>query len=150
MPGNSPRDATRRWLLSNSNLPIATSAQSHPSEARADVLKNGMSGRHIYLVPGFFGFSALGDLNYFHKVADTLGEALSERGLEAQLFDCTTKPTASITRRADWVLSEMVERCRELKLRLASDEADTKRDVMILLTVQTMNFLHEGHHRVAL
>lgn len=50
----------------------------------------------------------------------------------------------------DQVLSEMVERCRELKLRLAAGEEETKRDLMILLTVQTMNFLHEGHHRVAL
>lgn len=50
----------------------------------------------------------------------------------------------------DQVLSEMIDRCRELKLRLASSEEDSKRDIMILLTVQTMNYLHEGNHRVAL
>ena len=50
----------------------------------------------------------------------------------------------------DQVLSEMVERCRELKLRLRSSEEHTKRDALILLTVQTMNYLHEGNHRVAL
>lgn len=50
----------------------------------------------------------------------------------------------------DQVLSEMIERCRELDLRLAQSETQTRNDVMLLLTVQTMNFLHEGHHRVAL
>jgi hypothetical protein len=50
----------------------------------------------------------------------------------------------------DQVLSEMIERCRELRLRLASTEEDSKRDILILLTVQTMNYLHEGNHRVAL
>ncbi|MEO8268368.1 MAG: putative zinc-binding metallopeptidase [Aureliella sp.] len=50
----------------------------------------------------------------------------------------------------DQVLSEMLERCRDMRLRLSHSEEETKRDVMILLTVQTMNFLHEGNHKVAL
>jgi hypothetical protein len=50
----------------------------------------------------------------------------------------------------DQVVSEMIERCRELNLRVAIDETDAKRDAMILVTVQTMNYLHQGHHRVAL
>ncbi|RMF44633.1 MAG: hypothetical protein D6753_02070 [Planctomycetota bacterium] len=50
----------------------------------------------------------------------------------------------------DQVLGEMIERCRELKLRLRAGVEETKRDVMILITVQTMNYLHEGNHRVAL
>ena len=50
----------------------------------------------------------------------------------------------------DQVLSEMVERCRELKLKLVGNEIDVKRDIAILVTIQTMNYLHEGHHRVAL
>ncbi|MCA9183024.1 MAG: hypothetical protein KDA51_16290, partial [Planctomycetales bacterium] len=50
----------------------------------------------------------------------------------------------------DQVLSEMLERCRDMRLRLSLSEEETKRDVMILLTVQTMNFLHEGNHKVAL
>ncbi|GIW97235.1 MAG: hypothetical protein KatS3mg111_0568 [Pirellulaceae bacterium] len=50
----------------------------------------------------------------------------------------------------DQVLGEMMERCRELRLRLRTDEEQTKRDVMVLVTVQTMNYLHQGNHRVAL
>lgn len=50
----------------------------------------------------------------------------------------------------DQVLSEMIDRCRELKLRLDRPEREVERDVLILVTMQTMNYLHGGHHRVAL
>jgi hypothetical protein len=50
----------------------------------------------------------------------------------------------------DQVFEDIVERCRELQLRLAVPETQAKMDFAILLTVQTMNFLHSGRHRVAL
>ena len=50
----------------------------------------------------------------------------------------------------DQVLRDMIERCRELKLRLDRPENEAKLDAMVVLTVQTMNYLHAGHHRVAL
>ncbi len=50
----------------------------------------------------------------------------------------------------DQVLQQMIERCRELKLRLTKSENESKRDFTILLTVQTMNHLLSGRHRVAL
>jgi hypothetical protein len=48
------------------------------------------------------------------------------------------------------VLEEMTERCRQLGLRLDRPEDQAKRDTLVMLTVQTMNYLHGGHHRVAL
>lgn len=50
----------------------------------------------------------------------------------------------------DQVLGEIIDRCRELKLRLVYSERETKRDATVLLTVQTMNYLHGGHHKVVL
>lgn len=50
----------------------------------------------------------------------------------------------------DQVLESMISRCRELHLRLAVPEDQAKMDFTILLTVQTMNYLHSGRHRVAL
>src|SRR5207249_5089081 len=50
----------------------------------------------------------------------------------------------------DQVLESMISRCRELNLRLAVPEDQAKLDFTILLTVQTMNYLHSGRHRVAL
>jgi hypothetical protein len=48
----------------------------------------------------------------------------------------------------DQVLDDIIRRCRELKLRLAESEEQTKLDFTIVLTVQTMNYLHSGQHRV--
>ncbi len=48
------------------------------------------------------------------------------------------------------VLREMIDRCRELDLRISGPVADVKQRAMVMLTVQTMNYLHGGHHRVAL
>ncbi len=72
------------------------------------------------------------------------------RRTRTELRKSVSKWTGEYQYTIDQVLSEMLERCRELRLRLALSEEDTKRDVMVLLTVQTMNFLHEGNHRVAL
>jgi hypothetical protein len=50
----------------------------------------------------------------------------------------------------DQLLDNIIERCRELNLRLTGSEDATKLDFMVFLTVQTMNYLHSGRHRVAL
>jgi len=50
----------------------------------------------------------------------------------------------------DRVLEDMIARCDELNLRLHDAEDQTKLDFVVLLTVQTMNYLHSGRHRVAL
>ena len=50
----------------------------------------------------------------------------------------------------DQVLSQRRQRCRELKRRQHRPTEETERDFLVLLTMQTMNYLHGGHHRVAL
>ncbi len=50
----------------------------------------------------------------------------------------------------DQVLSEMIVRCRELNLRLHRPADEVERNALIMLTIQTMNYLHDGHHRLAL
>ena len=50
----------------------------------------------------------------------------------------------------DQVFEDIIARCQQLKLRLARPEDQTRMDFMVLLTVQTMNYLHSGRHRVAL
>jgi hypothetical protein len=50
----------------------------------------------------------------------------------------------------DQVIEDMMKRANELNLRLREPEDQTKLDFIILLTVQTMNYLHSGRHRVAL
>jgi hypothetical protein len=50
----------------------------------------------------------------------------------------------------DRVLEDMIARARELKLRLALPEDQARQEFTVLLTVQVMNYLHSGRHRVAL
>ena len=50
----------------------------------------------------------------------------------------------------DQVLRDMIDRCKELKLRLAMPEAQARREATIMVTIQTMNYIHSGHHRVPL
>jgi len=50
----------------------------------------------------------------------------------------------------DQLLENIIDRCRELNLRLTESEEATRTDFLVFLTVQTMNYLHSGRHRVAL
>jgi hypothetical protein len=50
----------------------------------------------------------------------------------------------------DQVLKEMIAHCTAEKLRLRHSEDETKQDMLVLLSVQTMNYLHGGRHRIAL
>jgi hypothetical protein len=50
----------------------------------------------------------------------------------------------------DRVIEDMIARCRELKLRLAVPDEQARQEFTVLLTVQTMNHLHSGGHRLFL
>jgi hypothetical protein len=50
----------------------------------------------------------------------------------------------------DQLIVKIIARCRELNLRLTDTAEATKTDFLVFLTVQTMNYLHSGRHRVAL
>jgi hypothetical protein len=50
----------------------------------------------------------------------------------------------------DEILAEIIRRCEELGLRLDRPPAQVRRDALVMLTVQVMNYLHNGHHQVAL
>jgi hypothetical protein len=49
----------------------------------------------------------------------------------------------------DHVLQNMIDRCKDLGLRVTTPFRETRRRVMIVLTVQVMNVLHSGYHRIA-
>ena len=50
----------------------------------------------------------------------------------------------------DQVLEDIIGRCGALGLHLRHSEERTRQDFTVLLTVQTMHYLHSGRHRVAL
>jgi len=48
------------------------------------------------------------------------------------------------------VIGEMIERSRELSLKVHRSEKETRRDVLVLLTVKTMHYLQGGYHKMAM
>ena len=48
------------------------------------------------------------------------------------------------------VIREMIDRCRELNLRADHEDDSLKQNTLVMLSVHTVNFLHGGHHPVAL
>jgi hypothetical protein len=52
--------------------------------------------RHVFLIPGFFGFANLGDFTYWGHVARKLSELLEEAGLRAEIHSVKSLPTASL------------------------------------------------------
>ncbi len=50
----------------------------------------------------------------------------------------------------DQVIKQMIKRCEELRLCLDRPEEQAKLEATVLLSVQTMNYLHAGYHRLQL
>jgi hypothetical protein len=71
------------------------------------------------------------------------------RKIRAEVRPLVARWTGEYQYTIDQVLAEMIERCQDLGLRHTRPDDETKRDAIVLLTVQTMNYLHGGHHRLA-
>ena len=82
-----------------------------------------------------------------HKRNPTAATYLNR--IRGELRRSVARWTGEYSYTIDQVVQEMIERCRELKLRVGSSPEDAKRDAMILVAVRTTSFLHEGRHRVA-
>ncbi|HZL87247.1 MAG TPA: putative zinc-binding metallopeptidase [Pirellulaceae bacterium] len=72
------------------------------------------------------------------------------RRIRAEIRQAVAHWTGEYQYTIDQVLREMIDRCRELKLRLNRPLRNVRRDALVMLTVQTMNYLHAGHHRLVL
>ena len=72
------------------------------------------------------------------------------RRYRVELRKVVSQGTGQYLYTIDQVLAEMMERCRELKLRLTQSEEATKQAALVMLTAQTMNYLQAGHDKVVL
>jgi hypothetical protein len=84
------------------------------------------------------------------QYAKNLSAARFVRRIRKEVRSTVASFTDSYQYTIDQLLEKIIERCRELNLRLTESEESTKTDFMVFLTVQTMNYLHSGRHRVAL
>jgi hypothetical protein len=72
------------------------------------------------------------------------------REIKPELRRLVAKWTGQYQYTIEKVLDDMIKRCRELRLRLKSSTELTTLESVVMITVQSMNYLHSGHHRVAL
>ena len=72
------------------------------------------------------------------------------REIKPELRRMVSRWTGEYQYTIEQVLDDIIDRCRELGLRLVRSPRRTFSDAVVMLTVQTMNYLHDGHHRVAL
>ena len=70
------------------------------------------------------------------------------RSIRAEIRTQVAQWTGAHPYTIDQVLQEMIERCRELKLRLAAPRHRAKTQATILLTVHTMNCLLGRRHEI--
>jgi len=84
------------------------------------------------------------------EVAKNPSAARFVRRIRREVRSTVASFTDSYQYTIDQLIERIIDRCRELNLKLTDSEESTKTDFIVFLTVQTMNYLHSGRHRVAL
>lgn len=84
------------------------------------------------------------------RFADNPTAASVLRELRPRIRRLVSKWTGAYEYTIDQVILDMIDRCREMRLRLAIPRRQAGIETLMLVAVQTMNYLYEGHHRVAL
>jgi hypothetical protein len=100
--------------------------------------------------PDFYESDLLNLFSDAPQYARNMSAARFVRRIRREVRGTVASFTDSYQYTIDQLLEKIIERCRELNLRLTDSEAASKIDFMVFLTVQTMNYLHSGRHRVAL
>ncbi len=83
-----------------------------------------------------------------HRYSDRPTAVGFLRGIRVQIRHEVAQWTGAHAYTVDQVLQDMIERCRELRLRLAMPRARAKSQAVIMLTVHTMNCLYGRRHEI--
>jgi hypothetical protein len=100
--------------------------------------------------PDFYDSDLLNLFSNSPEYAKNQSAARFVRKIRREVRSTVASFTDSYQYTIDQLIERIIDRCRELNLRLGESEESTKTDFMVFLTVQTMNYLHSGRHRVAL
>jgi hypothetical protein len=71
------------------------------------------------------------------------------RGIRREVREIVAEGTGVHQYTVDHVLKNMIERSKDLKLRVSASKRQARRQFLVALTVQVMNLLHSGYHRIA-
>ncbi|MFL6207859.1 MAG: putative zinc-binding metallopeptidase [Pyrinomonadaceae bacterium] len=72
------------------------------------------------------------------------------RRVRRELVHAVAEGTGMHAYAVDQIMAHVIDRCRALRLRLGLSQEQTRRKVLVMLTVQTMNGVHTGYHRIPL
>ena len=139
--------------IHNSRPGVATRRQATPlREIRKTLGEHYAEKREHYGYdhPNFYDRDLRRLFSELPEHAENRPAAAFMRRVRPELRRVVSEWTGEYQYTIDQVLAEMIERCSELDLRMHRPEDVTKRDATVLLTVQIMNYLHSGRHRVAL
>jgi hypothetical protein len=100
--------------------------------------------------PSFYDKDLRGLFSDAQEFSKNLLAAQLIRRKKRQIRSVVSRWTGIYQYTIDRVLDAMIVRCSELGLRLILSESESLEQFTVLVTVQTMNFLHSGRHRVAL
>ena len=100
--------------------------------------------------PDFYDADLLKLFSCDPQFADQPPAATFLRKIRPTLRRDVSRWTGAYAYTIDQVLGDMIDRSKELKLRLAIDPQRAESDARLMVTVQTMNYLHAGHRPVAL
>ncbi len=67
-----------------------------------------------------------------------------------ELVHAVAEGTGMHTYAVDQIMVHVIDRCRALRVRLGLSQEQTKRKLLVMLTVQAMNGAHTGYHRIPL
>lgn len=86
----------------------------------------------------------------FPPLGGTKGKSAAAflRRVRPELRRAVSRWTGEYQYTVDRVIEDMIERCSELDMRYSRSEYAVRQDAVVLLAVQTMNYLYEGHHRL--
>ena len=100
--------------------------------------------------PDFYDADLLKLFSADPQFADQPTAAAFLRKIRPALRRDVSRWTGAYAYTIDQVLGDMIDRSKELGLRLAIDPTQAEADARLMVTVQTMNYLHAGHRPVAL
>ncbi len=106
--------------------------------------------RYLVDIPSFYDRDLLRLFSDAAEFADNPTAASFLRKHRKSLRQTISVWTGQYQYVIDHIIGEMITRCRQLSLRMRRGERTTRRNALVMITVQTMNYLHAGHHRLAL
>jgi hypothetical protein len=100
--------------------------------------------------PDFFDTDLFKLFSADARFADQPTAASFLRKLRPELRETVARWTGAYAYTIDQVLRDMIDRCKELKLRLAIQPNRARTEAMMMVAVRTTHYMLGGHHPVVL